>query len=151
MKFLNRYQSIENAKNYPKRGWYIVQPDMKMIPLTDPENILIENLLKKYKKDKTLSLQIKLHDKIIDLEKKTVKLFAVPDRDWPLVNSKLKQRPEISEKLTDVSSLILFNDTDKQYVKDDMTNKCAFALMWYERNNRYMPSMNQILWGLACF
>lgn len=151
MQYLNRYQSIENAKNYSKRGWYIVQPDQVMIPLTDPENILIENLMKKYKKDKTTSMKIKLHDKAIDLEKKTVKIYAEPDRDWPLVSSKLKQRPEISEKLTDVSSLILINDGDKQYTKDDMTNKSIFALMWYERNNRILPTMNQILWGLACF
>ena len=75
----------------------------------------------------------------------------MPDRDWPLVSSKLKQRPEISEKLTDVSSLILFNDGDKQYTKDDMTSKSVFALMWFERNNRFLPTMNLVLWGLACF
>lgn len=92
-----------------------------------------------------------MHDKLIDLATKTVKIYAIPDRDWPLVSSKLKQRPEISEKLTDYSSLILFNDGDRQYTKDDMTNKIIFALMWFERNNRYMPTMNQILWGLACF
>lgn len=122
-----------------------------MIPLTDPENILIENKLKNFKKDKNISLLIKLHDKCIDLQKKSVKIYAVPDRDWPLVNSKLKQRPEISEKLDDVSSLILYNDSDKQYAKDDMTSKSAFALMWFERNYRYMPTMNQVLWGLAQF
>lgn len=89
---------------------------------------MIENLLKKFKKDKTISLQLKLHDKLIDMQKKTVKIYAVPDRDWPLVSSKLKQRPEISEKLTDVSSFILFNDGDKQYTKDDLTSKSVFAL-----------------------
>lgn len=122
-----------------------------MIPLTDPENILIESLLKAFKKDKTIDLKIKLHDKLIDLQEKTVKIYAVPDRDWPLVCSKLKQRPEISEKLTDMSSLILFNEGDKQYGRDDMTNKIIFALMWFDYNNRMMPTMNQILWGLACF
>jgi hypothetical protein len=79
-----------------------------MIPLTDPENIEIENILKKFKKDKTVSRRIKFHDKQLDLEKMTVKIYADPDRSWPLVPSKLKQRPEISEKLTDVSSLVLW-------------------------------------------
>ena len=86
-----------------------------MIPLTDLENILIENQIKKYKKDKTTSLVLKLDDKKIDLSKKdkTCELYADKGRHWPLVDDKLKQRPEISEKTTDVSSLILYSDNDK--------------------------------------
>ena len=149
--YLNRYQNIENAKNYLKRGWYIVQPDKRMLPLTDIENMRIESTLELFKKDKTVSLQIKLYDKMIDLKKMTVRIYAMPDRDWPLVDTKLKQRPIISEKLTDVSSLILYNEGDRQYTKDDMTSKSIYALIWFERNNRFLPYMNQILWGLACF
>ena len=113
--YLNRYQAIENAKNYSKRGWYIVQPEKKMIPLTDPEILLIENTLQMYKKDKKTELVLKLHDKKIDLTKKhlkTVQLYADPDRNWPLVSDILKQRPEISEKTNDISSFILYSDHD---------------------------------------